>query len=113
VSTDYDVCDRLYFDELTLERVLDIAELEKPTGVVLAVGGQIANNLAMPLYRQGVHVLGTNPEMIDAAENRYKFSRLLDTLGVSQPAWRQVLAQMPHTRQYRLRFLRPLAVDHR
>ncbi len=90
VSTDYDMCDRLYFEELTLERVLDIYEREQPTGVILSVGGQIPNNLAMPLYRQNVNVYGTSPEMIDTAENRYKFSRMLDVLGISQPEWRQL-----------------------
>ena len=88
VSTDYDVCDRLYFDELSLERVLDIIDIEQPEGVIVSVGGQIPNNLAMKLYRQGVKVLGTSPVDIDRAENRDKFSAMLDKLGIDQPAWR-------------------------
>ena len=88
VSTDYDMCDRLYFDELSLERVLDVIELESPRGVIVSVGGQIPNNLAMKLHRQGVPVLGTSPVNIDRAENRDKFSAMLDKLGIDQPAWR-------------------------
>ena len=88
VSTDYDMCDRLYFDELSLERVLDVIDLETPRGVIVSVGGQIPNNLAMKLYRQGVPVLGTSPVDIDRAENRDKFSAMLDKLGIDQPAWR-------------------------
>lgn len=88
VSTDYDVCDRLYFDELTEERVLDIIDLEQPKGVIVSVGGQISNNLAMKLYRQDVPILGTSPVNIDRAENRDKFSAMLDKLGIDQPAWR-------------------------
>ena len=88
VSTDYDMCDRLYFDELSLERVLDVIDLEQPRGVIVSMGGQIPNNLAMKLYRQGVPVLGTSPVNIDRAENRDKFSAMLDKLGIDQPAWR-------------------------
>lgn len=88
VSTDYDVCDRLYFDELTEERVLDIIDLEQPKGIIVSVGGQIPNNLAMKLYRQDVPILGTSPVNIDRAENRDKFSAMLDKLGIDQPAWR-------------------------
>ena len=88
VSTDYDMCDRLYFDELSLERVLDVIDLEQPRGVIVSVGGQIPNNLAMKLHRQGVPVLGTSPVDIDRAENRDKFSAMLDKLGIDQPAWR-------------------------
>ncbi len=88
VSTDYDMCDRLYFDELSLERVLDVIELEQPRGVIVSMGGQIPNNLAMKLHRQGVPILGTSPVNIDRAENRDKFSAMLDKLGVDQPAWR-------------------------
>lgn len=88
VSTDYDMCDRLYFDELSLERVLDIIDLEQPKGVVVSVGGQIPNNLAMRLHNYGVPVLGTSPLDIDRAENRDKFSAMLDRLGIDQPAWR-------------------------
>jgi len=88
VSTDYDMCDRLYFDELSMERVLDVIELEQPRGTIVSVGGQIPNNLAMKLYRQGIPVLGTSPVNIDRAENRDKFSAMLDKLGIDQPAWR-------------------------
>ena len=87
VSTDYDMCDRLYFDELSFERVLDIIDLEMPRGVIVSVGGQIPNNLAMKLYRQGVPILGTSPVSIDRAENRGKFSAMLDQLGIDQPKW--------------------------
>ncbi len=89
VSTDYDVCDRLYFDELSFERVLDIIDLEHPGGVILSVGGQIPNNLAMKLHRQSVPILGTSPISIDRAENRNKFSAMLDQLGIDQPAWQE------------------------
>ncbi|WP_027454244.1 carbamoyl-phosphate synthase (glutamine-hydrolyzing) large subunit [Segatella baroniae] len=87
VSTDYDMCDHLYFDELSFERVLDVIDLENPNGVIVSVGGQIPNNLAMKLYRQGVPILGTSPVSIDRAENRSKFSAMLDKLGVDQPEW--------------------------
>jgi len=90
VSTDYDRCDRLYLEELTFERVLDIAALENPHGVIVSTGGQIPNNLAMRLHRQQVPVLGTSPENIDRAENRYKFSEMLDKIGVDQPEWREL-----------------------
>ncbi|MDR0411218.1 MAG: carbamoyl-phosphate synthase (glutamine-hydrolyzing) large subunit [Treponema sp.] len=90
VSTDYDVCDRLYFEELTLERVLDIYEREHPDGVVLSMGGQIPNNLATNLYDAGVLIYGTSPKSIDMAEDRHKFSALLDTLGIEQPEWREL-----------------------
>ena len=90
VSTDYDMCDRLYFDELSFERVLDVIELEQPRGVIVSVGGQIPNNLAMKLYRQSVPVLGTSPISIDRAENRNKFSAMLDQLGIDQPAWQEL-----------------------
>ncbi len=87
VSTDYDMCDRLYFDELTFERVLDVIDLETPRGVIVSVGGQIPNNLAMKLHRQSVPILGTSPVSIDRAENRNKFSAMLDQLGIDQPKW--------------------------
>jgi carbamoyl-phosphate synthase large subunit len=87
VSTDYDICDRLYFDELTFERVMDIIDLENPFGTVISMGGQIPNNLAMKLYGQNVPVLGTSPVNIDNAENREKFSSLLDKLDIDQPRW--------------------------
>ena len=90
VSTDYDMCDRLYFDELSFERVMDIIDLEQPRGVIVSVGGQIPNNLAMKLYRQSVPVLGTSPVSIDRAENRNKFSHMLDLLGIDQPAWQEL-----------------------
>jgi carbamoyl-phosphate synthase large subunit len=90
VSTDYDMCDRLYFDELSFERVMDIIDLETPRGVILAMGGQIPNNLAMRLHRQGVPILGTPPESIDRAEDRHKFSSMCDTLGVDQPRWQEL-----------------------
>ena len=88
VSTDYDICDRLYFDELTFERVLDIVELENPHGVIVSTGGQIPNNLALRLDAQGVRILGTSAASIDRAEDRDKFSAMLDAIGVDQPEWR-------------------------
>jgi carbamoyl-phosphate synthase / aspartate carbamoyltransferase len=90
VSTDYDEADRLYFENINLETVLDIYDLEKSSGVVLSMGGQTPNNIALRLYRRNVNILGTSPEMIDTAENRYKFSRLLDRLRVDQPAWKEL-----------------------
>ncbi|MBE6293792.1 MAG: carbamoyl-phosphate synthase (glutamine-hydrolyzing) large subunit [Bacteroidales bacterium] len=90
VSTDYDMCDRLYFDELSFERVLDVIDLEQPGGVIVSVGGQIPNNLAMKLHRQSVPILGTSPLSIDRAENRHKFSAMLDQLGIDQPAWKEL-----------------------
>ncbi len=90
VSTDYDVCDRLYFDELTFERVLDIIELETPKGVIISMGGQIPNNLAMKLHQEEVKILGTTPEAIDNAENRHKFSSILDELEIDQPRWKEL-----------------------
>lgn len=92
VSTDYDMCDRLYFDELSFERVLDVIDLESARGVVVSMGGQIPNNLAMKLYRQQVPILGTSPLSIDRAENRHKFSAMLDTLGIDQPRWAEVVS---------------------
>lgn len=90
VSTDYDTCDRLYFDELTFERVLDIIDHENPGGVIVSVGGQIPNNLAMRLYKEKVPVLGTSPVSIDRAENRHKFSEMCDNLGIDQPRWKEL-----------------------
>ncbi|MEM2146057.1 MAG: carbamoyl-phosphate synthase large subunit, partial [Candidatus Jordarchaeaceae archaeon] len=90
VSTDYDTCDKLYFEELTLERVTDIYEKEKPKGLILSMGGQIPNNLALPLYELGVPILGTSPTDIDKAEDRHKFSQLLDKLGIDQPPWKEL-----------------------
>jgi len=90
VSTDYDICDRLIFDEISLESVLDIYEREKPEGLIVSMGGQVPNNLATRLHRAGVRILGTDPGNIDRAENRQTFSALLDELGIDQPAWRHV-----------------------
>ena len=90
VSTDYDMCDRLYFDELTFERVMDIVELENPHGVILSVGGQIPNNLAVRLDNFDVNILGTQANKIDNAENRHKFSSMLDELGIDQPRWKEL-----------------------
>ena len=90
VSTDYDVCDRLYFDELSLERVLDIIDYETPKGIIVSVGGQIPNTLAMRLHGLDVNILGTSPESIDNAEDRHKFSSMLDKLGINQPKWREL-----------------------
>ncbi len=90
VSTDYDECDRLYFDELSFERVLDVYDLETPKGVIVSTGGQIPNNLAMKMHKQGVPILGTSPTNIDRAENRQKFSNMLDDLGVDQPKWKEL-----------------------
>jgi carbamoyl-phosphate synthase large subunit len=87
VSTDYDICDQLYFDELTFERVMDIIEYENPMGVIVSMGGQIPNNLAMRLRHQNINILGTTPESIDRAEDRHKFSAMLDMLKVDQPEW--------------------------
>ncbi len=90
VSTDYDMCDRLYFDELSFERVMDVIDLETPRGCILAMGGQIPNNLAMRLHRQGVPILGTPPESIDRAEDRHKFSSMCDMLDIDQPRWKEL-----------------------
>lgn len=90
VSTDYDMCDRLYFDELTFERVMDILELENPHGVILSTGGQIPNNLAIRLAEQDVNILGTSAQSIDNAEDRNKFSAMCDRIGVDQPRWREL-----------------------
>lgn len=90
VSTDYDICDKLYFDELSFERVMDIHDLEQPRGVIVSVGGQIPNNLAMRLHKEKVNILGTSAESIDRAEDRNKFSSMLDKLGVDQPLWKEL-----------------------
>ncbi|KAK0547893.1 Carbamoyl-phosphate synthase [Tilletia horrida] len=90
VSTDYDEADRLYFENISLETVLDIYEAEQSSGVIISMGGQTPNNIAIPLHRQQVRILGTSPEMIDMAENRYKFSRMLDKIGVDQPMWKEL-----------------------
>ncbi|MBP9718648.1 ATP-grasp domain-containing protein, partial [Candidatus Gracilibacteria bacterium] len=90
VSTDYDMCDKLYFDELSLERVLDIYDVEKPEGIIIAMGGQVANNLALKLEQAGVTIIGTSPTNIDRAEDRNKFSGLLDKLNIDQPKWKSL-----------------------
>ncbi|MDP1621762.1 MAG: carbamoyl-phosphate synthase (glutamine-hydrolyzing) large subunit [Bacteroidales bacterium] len=90
VSTDYDVCDRLYFEELSYERVLDITELENPHGLIVSTGGQIPNNLALRLFHAGVSILGTSPLSIDRAEDRHKFSSMLDQAGIDQPKWKEL-----------------------
>lgn len=90
VSTDYDMCDRLYFDELSFERVMDVMDIEQPKGVIVSMGGQIPNNLAMKLHRQQVPILGTSATSIDRAENRHKFSAMLDTLAIDQPRWKEL-----------------------
>ena len=91
VSTDYDISDKLYFDELSVERVLDIYEIEKPHGVILSTGGQIPNNIAKKLKKAGVNVLGTDPDNIDRAENRHTFSAMLDRAGIDQPKWKELV----------------------
>lgn len=90
VSTDYDMSDKLYFEEISFETVMNIYELEKPKGVILSMGGQAANNIAIDLHRQKVKVLGSSPESIDNAENRFKFSRMLDNIGILQPKWKEL-----------------------
>ncbi len=90
VSTDYDICDKLYFEQLTLERVLDIYELENPEGIIISMGGQTPNNLALKLHNYGVKILGTSPVQIDNAESRHKFSKILDRIGVDQPEWEEL-----------------------
>lgn len=109
VSTDYDVCDRLYFDELTFERVMDIFEFEHPKGIIVSMGGQIPNNLAMRLYNQGVNILGTTPVSIDMAEDRHKFSGLLDKLEIDQPQWRE-LTNIPDIMEFAKEVGYPLLV---
>lgn len=90
VSTDFDMSDRLYFEEISFETVMDIYEHENPEGIILSMGGQLPNNIAMDLHRQQVRILGTAPESIDDAENRFKFSRKLDSIGISQPRWKEL-----------------------
>jgi len=99
VSTDYDICDRLYFEELTLERILDIADFEKPSGIVTAVGGQTANNLTPKLAKNGIKIIGTAYENIDKAENRSKFSQVLDELHIKQPPW-QAFSRLSDTKKF-------------
>ncbi|HQF42735.1 MAG TPA: carbamoyl-phosphate synthase (glutamine-hydrolyzing) large subunit [Ignavibacteriaceae bacterium] len=90
VSTDYDICDKLYFEELTFERVLDIYDKENPNGVIVSMGGQVPNNLAIKLHNAGIKIIGTSPEEIDNAESRHKFSKILDEIEVDQPEWKEV-----------------------
>ncbi|KAG7188566.1 hypothetical protein KM043_008197 [Ampulex compressa] len=90
VSTDYDMCDRLYFEEISFEVVMDIYDHECPEGIILSMGGQLPNNIAMDLHRQQARILGTSPESVDGAENRFKFSRMLDGIGISQPRWKEL-----------------------
>lgn len=90
VSTDYDMCDRLYFEEISFEIVMDIYNLENPEGIILSMGGQLPNNIAMDLHKQKARILGTSPESVDGAENRFKFSRMLDRIGISQPRWKEL-----------------------
>ena len=90
VSTDYDICDKLYFEQLTFERLLDICDKENPAGVIVSMGGQVPNNLAMKLHKAGIKIIGTSPEQIDNAESRHKFSQILDSIGVDQPEWSEV-----------------------
>lgn len=109
VSTDYDASDRLYFEELTLERVRDIADFEHPKGIIVSVGGQIANNLALPLYESGYPLLGTHPQSIDTAENRQKFSSLLHDLGIDQPTWENVTS-LQKAKEFGVRVGYPLLI---
>ncbi|CAL4059135.1 unnamed protein product, partial [Meganyctiphanes norvegica] len=90
VSTDYDMCDKLYFDEISFEVVMDIYNIENPRGVIVGMGGQLPNNIALDLHRQTARILGTSPESIDGAENRFKFSRMLDRIGIMQPQWKEL-----------------------
>jgi carbamoyl-phosphate synthase large subunit len=90
VSTDYDICDKLYFEQLTFERVLDIYDKENPRGIIVSMGGQVPNNLSMRLHKAGLKIIGTSPEQIDNAESRHKFSKILDRIGVDQPEWNEV-----------------------
>jgi carbamoyl-phosphate synthase large subunit len=99
VSTDYDICDKLYFEQLTFERVMDIYEMENAEGIIISMGGQIPNNLAMRLHRAGVRILGTSPEQIDNAENRHKFSQILDDIDVDQPEWKE-LTDLDNARKF-------------
>ncbi len=99
VSTDYDICDKLYFEQLTFERVMDIYEKENAEGIIVSMGGQIPNNLAMKLHRAGVKILGTSPEQIDNAENRHKFSQILDDIDVDQPEWKE-LTDLENAKQF-------------
>ncbi|MGI0089127.1 MAG: carbamoyl-phosphate synthase large subunit, partial [Nitrosopumilaceae archaeon] len=109
VSTDYDICDRLYFEELTLERILDIADFEKPRGIVTAVGGQTANNLTPKLAKNGINIIGTSFEDIDRAENRSKFSKVLDELHILQPPW-QAFSSLADAKKFANKVVYPVLV---
>lgn len=109
VSTDYDICDQLYFEELSLEKILDIYAKQKPLGVVVSMGGQVPNNLALKLYDAGVNILGTSPLQIDNAENRHKFSKILDGLGVDQPQWSE-LTNLAAAKQFAARVDYPVLI---
>ncbi len=109
VSTDYDECDRLYFDELTTERVLDIHDKEDEAGVIISMGGQIPNNLALPLHKSGINILGTDPNIIDRVEDRHKFSRILDELGLDQPEWKE-MSDFEDIRRFSARVGYPLLI---
>ena len=109
VSTDYDVSDQLYFEELSIEKILDIYEFQKPLGVVVSMGGQVPNNLALKLYNEGVNILGTSPAQIDNAESRQKFSQILDDLGVDQPEWKE-LTDMASAKEFAERVGYPVLV---
>ena len=99
VSTDYDICDKLYFEQLTFERVLDIYDLENPEGVIVSMGGQTPNNLAIKLHNAGINIIGTSPIQIDNAESRHKFSKILDKIGVDQPEWEE-LTSLDEAKQF-------------
>ncbi|MCU7491506.1 MAG: carbamoyl-phosphate synthase (glutamine-hydrolyzing) large subunit [Ignavibacteria bacterium] len=109
VSTDYDICDKLYFEELTFERVLDIYEKENPDGIIVSMGGQIPNNLAVKLHETGVKILGTSPSQIDNAENRHKFSQILDELKVDQPQWSE-LTDLKEAKEFASRVEYPVLI---
>lgn len=109
VSTDYDICDKLYFEELSLERVLDIYEYEKPLGIIISMGGQIPNNLALKLHDNNVWILGTSPHSIDKCEDRNKFSSILDRLEIDQPLW-QELANLNQAKKFANRISYPVLI---
>lgn len=99
VSTDYDMCSKLYFEEISFETVMEVYDIEKPEGIILSMGGQLPNNIAMDLFRQKAVILGTTPESIDSAENRFKFSRLMDEVGILQPQWKE-LAEIDQAKKF-------------
>lgn len=103
VSTDYDMSDRLYFEEISFEVVMDIYDCECPEGIILSMGGQLPNNIAMDLHRQQARILGTSPESVDNAENRFKFSRMLDNIAISQPRYYFFLS---NTCKYKIKYIK-------